>query len=891
MKKIAMILSMVMLISVFGNVPCSMTKVKAEASGSDSSTEEVSTEEASTEEGSTQEASTELPDVESITLQIGDTAGEAELEVGEQVKVTATILPPEAAGQTLVWSSSKPEVAAVNGDGTVSALSAGDTVIKAEFSETVYGTINIHVKKAEPTEIYVKGEKMDLLLGDEASQLVIIGKYQIKDEQTGEIKQVEQVITEGLTYEVEQDKDNPVVNIDENGMVKPLALGTAVIKIVYSIEGEQLLATACGVEVTNPIEALIFEQPSVDLINGTSMIIKALYKHHDGTTEPAEDVTYTSSDADTVKVNKNTGEITALKKTESPVVIVAMSEDGRFSASYTVNVPAVPVTSITLNAVSKTDLTIGDEFQLEATVLPENATNKKLTYTVQNVKPLKSSVSKTVVTVGKTTGLVKIKGLGEATVVAKSADGKVTAKCVFQVYQNYFDVTKMGANGSDEAGDGTPIKKALKWACAVDEPITVYIPAGVYYIGTKMEIFSNTKLILDENAVLIRLSSAASKPMLQSKYESSAVKGYEQCVNVEICGGVWDGNASGADYTDNFYFGHARDIYIHDTTIKNNSGSHLIELAGVKNATIENVNLDGFKICSKKGYGLAMQTVKEAIQLDYCSKASASAYKPYDNTVCDSITIRNCNISNYMCGIGAHGCLTGVYLKNIRIENNTFSNITNCCIDLYNFKNVTIKNNTATAFHTFLYSYNSTGTVDKNKLVNKNFEPMAKSYRKYSNGIYLSTKSNFKILNNTIENCGNNGISIASKSKATIKNNKVRKNSQYGIKVAGATATIKGNKVSKNGISRQYYADSLASVKSDDIRGYYVALKSEYKYTGKAIKPKIKVAKLKKNKSFTVTYKKNKKLGVAQVIIKGKGSKKGKLVLTFRIVKNIKKRT
>lgn len=547
----------------------------------------------------------------------------------------------------------------------------------------------------------------------------------------------------------------------------------------------------------------------------------------------------------------------------------------------------VSVQGITLNATSVNTLTIGDTFQLSATIAPADATNQKVTYAVVQSKPLKSTVSTTVLKVGKNTGLVTITGLGTAVVEATTADGAFTARCTFTVYQTYFDVTKLGADGTDTANDNTAINKALKWALAVNEPITVYVPAGTYYINARLYIYSNTKLVLDDKATIVRQASAAGRPMLQSLYKKSATKGYTQFQNVEITGGVWDGNANGTDYTDNFYFGHGKNIYIHDTTVKNNSGSHLIELVGINNAVIDNVTLDGFKVCTKSGYGVSQQTVKEAIQLDYCSKASASVMIPYDDTVCKNITIKNCTISNYMCGIGAHGFKAGVYLKNIVIQNNTFKNITNCCIDLRNFKNVTVKNNTAKGFNSFLYGYNSTGTIKNNKLNNTSFFPITTKYRMYANGIYLSTKSNFTISKNTIKNCGNHGISIASSSVVKIKNNIVKKNKKYGIKVEGATATIKGNTVSGNAYDRQYYSDAKAKITADNIQAYYVSLDAQYQYTGKAIKPKITISGVKK-KNYTVTYKKNKKTGTAQVVIKGTGTKKGKLVLNFDIVKKLK---
>lgn len=65
--------------------------------------------------------------------------------------------------------------------------------------------------------------------------------------------------------------------------------------------------------------------------------------------------------------------------------------------------------------------------------------------------------------------------------------------------------------------------------------------------------------------------------------------------------------------------------------------------------------------------------------------------------------------------------------------------------------------------------------------------------------------------------------------------------------------------------------------------------KKEYYYTGKVIKPLPKIIYnnkcLTKGKDYTLTYKKNKEIGTATIVIKGKGSYYGKKEFTFKIVK------
>ncbi len=94
----------------------------------------------------------------------------------------------------------------------------------------------------------------------------------------------------------------------------------------------------------------------------------------------------------------------------------------------------VPVTSIKLNKSSVT-LKKGETSQLTATVLPDNATNKAVTYSSSNTKVAKVSSS------GKITAV----GGGTATITAK-ADGK-TATCKVTVNVAQTGITVSG-NGS-----------------------------------------------------------------------------------------------------------------------------------------------------------------------------------------------------------------------------------------------------------------------------------------------------------------------------------------------------------------------------------------------------------------------------------------------------------
>lgn len=89
------------------------------------------------------------------------------------------------------------------------------------------------------------------------------------------------------------------------------------------------------------------------------------------------------------------------------------------------------------------------------------------------------------------------------------------------------------------------------------------------------------------------------------------------------------------------------------------------------------------------------------------------------------------------------------------------------------------------------------------------------------------------------------------------------------------------------------YSNYITKTFADlSVLGSVIKIKTQV-YTGKEIKPSVKVRAegkiLKKGTDYTVSYKNNKKVGTATVIIKGKGSYFGTIKKTFKIARSISK--
>ena len=154
---------------------------------------------------------------------------------------------------------------------------------------------------------------------------------------------------------------------------------------------------------------------NLDLNGGTTGNLSATVT---GTYSPAQTVTWTSSNTNVATVSSS-GVVTA-KGVGNATITATSTVDGTKSGtcSVTVSDSAVHVTGVSLNKTS-TNLYIDGTETLVATVLPNNATNKNVTWTSNNTSVATVSSS----------GVVTAKAVGNATITVTTSDGGFTATC------------------------------------------------------------------------------------------------------------------------------------------------------------------------------------------------------------------------------------------------------------------------------------------------------------------------------------------------------------------------------------------------------------------------------------------------------------------------------
>ena len=174
------------------------------------------------------------------------------------------------------------------------------------------------------------------------------------------------------------------------------------------------------------VASVTLDSSSMTLVEGESQKLTATVSPSNAENK---EVIWTSSNSSVASVKD--GLVTAIKVGEATITV--KTDDGGKTAACKVTVKAkvYPVESVSLDRTS-VELTEGDEITLNATVKPDNATNKNVTWSSSN-----SSVAKVVN--GKVTALKE----GYAIIIVSTEDGGKTATCEVVVKAKTYPVEKI----------------------------------------------------------------------------------------------------------------------------------------------------------------------------------------------------------------------------------------------------------------------------------------------------------------------------------------------------------------------------------------------------------------------------------------------------------------
>ena len=375
---------------------------------------------------------------------------------------------------------------------------------------------------------------------------------------------------------------------------------------------------------------------------------------------------------------------------------------------------------------------------------------------------------------------------------------------VNQKASNFYDVVRDYGVTAGEGDSATKIQNALNAARDAGGG-TVYIPTGTYNLGSRLEIYTGTTLLLSQKSVMFRNHNSN---MIINGLAGASYSGYNGQTDIKIIGGIWEcrGTAFPTTPAMGISIGHGSNIIIQDLTVSNVGGYHAIEINSSKNVRISNCRFVGYKDTGSRAYS-------EAVQIDLAKSSGVfGAFGSYDNTPSTDVVVENCyfgpsgtaGTTSWPTGVGSHSYTSGYKHTNVKIIGNTFDSMTEYAVRLdVAYDDIIISNNIikncyagigagfdqadritsaqqcknliitgnqvegagSTSGHMGIYVVNYDGvTVNDNHVKNFGVDAIA-----------FTTVVDGTINGNRIENIGNDGIDIRTNSSSLMVSNNVIK--------------------------------------------------------------------------------------------------------------------
>src|SRR6218665_1617373 len=325
---------------------------------------------------------------------IAITPSPAGVAVGSTQQLKAIVGPADAANKEVAWSSSDPSKAAVDAAGLVTGVTAGAVTITstAKDGSDVKGTATGTVTLKKVTSIAITPSPASVAAGSTQQLTAAVLPEDAADK--------------GVTWS-SSDETKATVNAD--GLVSGLTTGA--VTITATAKDGSGVTGAIELTVTpKKVTSITITPLSPRVVVGDTRQLRAEVLPADAANK---EVTWSSSDISKATVDAASG--LARGVAEGTATITATAKDGSGvtgTTTLTVTLTRTLSASITITP-SPAGVAVGSTQQLTANVLPEDATDKEVTWS-------SSDISKATVDAnGLVTGLTE----GRATVTATAKDG------------------------------------------------------------------------------------------------------------------------------------------------------------------------------------------------------------------------------------------------------------------------------------------------------------------------------------------------------------------------------------------------------------------------------------------------------------------------------------
>ncbi|HAE17370.1 MAG TPA: hypothetical protein DCG51_12610, partial [Erysipelotrichaceae bacterium] len=288
-----------------------------------------------------------IPDIISVTgVRLSEHT--LALETGGSAQLSVQVIPENASNKKVYWTSSDPSVATADEQGNIRAVGDGQTTITVATDDGGYtDTCTVTVSTVIPLKsIQMDQKEVFLYAGDTFQQKVTFDPENTTDDKT--------LVWSSL--------DPEIASVDQNGTIKGLSAGTAVI-IVKNVDGT--FTDTCTVTVSEYAKEIKLSETSLSLNAPPEIYDLDAFA---GTEElSADEVIWTSSDQYTVSVDEN-GTLRAIWGGTATITATLVSDE-------TVSAVCEVTVDSNISVVRETEnahiLNPEEEYDLKARFIPE----------------------------------------------------------------------------------------------------------------------------------------------------------------------------------------------------------------------------------------------------------------------------------------------------------------------------------------------------------------------------------------------------------------------------------------------------------------------------------------------------------------------------------------
>lgn len=400
-----------------------------------------------------------------------------------------------------------------------------------------------------------------------------------------------------------------VATVDQSGKVTAHAVGSATITVTTDSGNK---TDICTVNVTDDgqggdtvsVTGVSLNKKTLPLTAGGTETLTATVAPTDANNKS---VSWSSSNTSVATVSQS-GLVTA--KSAGTATITVTTADGGFTDTCTVTVASanVAVTGVQLNKQNAT-IKVDETVKLTATISPDNATNKSVTYSSGN----------TAVATVDNSGLVTAKSVGTAVITVTTADGNKTATCTVTVEAKAIATVKVTGVELDKKTASIKVNQTVQLTETV-APADASNKAVTWLSGnTAVATVDNSGLVTAKSAgtatitvktadgnftdaCTVTVQQNASDPVVDAKISYSYAG--NECAAFE-----WsDSNASGA--TVEYKLSTANSY----TALSGNDKQYLVRQKNATTARVDFVGLKGgavydFKITPSSGAAMTVSNM------------------------------------------------------------------------------------------------------------------------------------------------------------------------------------------------------------------------------------------------------------------------------------------